>query len=106
MTAAKNTPVVLVIDDEIQIRRLLSIALDAEGYAVHEAKSGQEGLTAAVYRRPDVIILDLGLPDMDGIEVLRRLREWSKVPVLILIEANDKNFCKLYYLRLSQKARF
>ena len=89
MTAAKNTPAVLVIDDEIQIRRLLRIALDAEGYAVHEAKSGQEGLTAAVYRRPDVIILDLGLPDMDGIEVLRRLREWSKVPVLILSVRQD-----------------
>jgi len=84
MTGAKGKPAALVIDDEIQIRRLLRIALEAEGYAVYEAKSGQEGLTTAVFRRPEVIILDLGLPDMEGTEVLKRLREWSKVPVLIL----------------------
>ncbi|MCX6339004.1 MAG: response regulator [Candidatus Aureabacteria bacterium] len=89
MTGAKGKPVALVIDDETQIRRLLRIALEAEGYAVYEAKSGQEGLTTAVFRRPEVIILDLGLPDMDGTEVLKRLREWSKVPVLILSVRED-----------------
>lgn len=74
----------LVIDDEIQIRRLLRVALEAAGYAVQEAPSGQEGLQAVAFRRPDVILLDLGLPDLDGREVLRRLREWSEVPVVIL----------------------
>jgi two-component system KDP operon response regulator KdpE len=74
----------LVIDDEIQIRRLLRTALEARGYHVHEAESGASGLTEAVFHKPDVILLDLGLPDMDGLAVLKRLREWSDVPVLIL----------------------
>jgi two-component system KDP operon response regulator KdpE len=74
----------LVIDDEIQIRRLLRVALEGAGYAVHDAATGQGGLQAVVYRRPDVVLLDLGLPDLAGHEVLRRLREWSEVPVVIL----------------------
>jgi len=89
MTNDKNRPVALIIDDEIQIRRFLKLALESEGYAVFDAASGQEGLTAAVFRRPDVIILDLGLPDMEGTEVLKRLREWSKTPVLILSVRQD-----------------
>lgn len=84
MTTQPPQPVALVIDDEVQIRRFLKLALEAEGYRVFEAGTGQEGLTAAVYRRPDVIILDLGLPDLEGTEVLNRLREWSRTPVLIL----------------------
>jgi len=78
------SPTALVIDDEIQIRRLLRVALEAAGYTVHEATGGQEGLQAVAFRRPDVVLLDLGLPDLDGREVLRRLREWSEVPVVIL----------------------
>jgi two-component system KDP operon response regulator KdpE len=74
----------LVIDDEIQIRRLLRLALESRGYEVHEAENGQLGLQACALHRPDVVLLDLGLPDLDGREVLRRLREWSDVPVLIL----------------------
>jgi len=77
-------PTALVVDDEIQIRRLLRVALEAAGYTVHEAPSGQEGLQAVAFRRPDVVLLDLGLPDLDGREVLRRLREWSEVPVVML----------------------
>ncbi len=84
MTEPAAQLVALVIDDEVQIRRLLKLSLETEGYLVFEAETGQEGLRAAVYRRPDVIILDLGLPDMDGTEVLKRLREWSKTPVLVL----------------------
>jgi len=80
----KNKPVALVVDDERQIQRLLRLALEAEGYLIHEARTGQEGLAAVAFRRPDVVILDLGLPDMDGTEVIKRLREWSKVPILIL----------------------
>ena len=74
----------LIIDDEIQIRRLLRMALESKGYAVRESEAGQLGLQEAVFHKPDVILLDLGLPDMDGVTVLKRLREWSDVPVLIL----------------------
>jgi two-component system KDP operon response regulator KdpE len=75
---------VLIIDDEIQIRRLLRVTLEPGGYEVNEAETGQLGLTEAAALHPDGIVLDLGLPDMDGKDVLRRLREWSQVPVLVL----------------------
>ena len=84
MTQENPTPTVLVIDDEIQIRRLLHIGLEAGGYRVFAAATGQEGLAEAAHRRPDIIVLDLGLPDMDGVTVLTRLREWTNVPVLVL----------------------
>ena len=77
-------PLALIIDDEVQIRRLLRVALESSGYGVCEADQGQLGLAEAALRRPDVILLDLGLPDLDGVEVLKRLREWSETPVLIL----------------------
>ena len=77
-------PTSLVIDDEIQIRRLLRIVLEEEGYRALEAETGRQGLSDVALRKPDVVLLDLGLPDMDGLAVLRRLREWSHVPVLIL----------------------
>src|SRR5262249_8412866 len=75
---------VLAIDDEPQIQRLIAIALEAEGYRVSVAGTGQEGLAAAAKRRHDLVILDLGLPDASGLEVLRHLREWTQVPVIIL----------------------
>jgi two-component system KDP operon response regulator KdpE len=75
---------VLVVDDENAIRRYLHTALTAQGFAVYEAANGQETLSAVVENRPDVIILDLGLPDFDGVEVTRRLREWSNTPIIIL----------------------
>ncbi len=75
---------VLVVDDEIQIRRFLRISLEANGYAVEEAENGQEAVIKAARLRPDLIILDLGLPDLDGLDVIKRLREWSQVPVIIL----------------------
>jgi two-component system KDP operon response regulator KdpE len=74
----------LIVDDEVQIRRLLRLALEGESYEVHEAVTGQLGLSEAAGVHPDGIVLDLGLPDLDGREVLRRLREWSQVPVLVL----------------------
>jgi two-component system KDP operon response regulator KdpE len=79
-----HTDIVLIIDDEVQIRRLLRVTLEGSGYRVFEAATGQEGLVEAAQRRPDVIVLDLGLPDMDGAAVLKRLREWSQAPVLVL----------------------
>jgi two-component system, OmpR family, KDP operon response regulator KdpE len=75
---------VLVIDDERPIRRFLRTALTAHGYTVLEAADGATGLNAAALEHPDLVILDLGLPDMDGLEVVRRLREWSRLPVIIL----------------------
>jgi two-component system KDP operon response regulator KdpE len=84
MTPDKPQSIALVIDDEIQIRRLLKISLEANGYRVFQAANGELGLSEAAQRRPDVVILDLGLPDMDGVTVLKRLREWSSVPVLVL----------------------
>jgi len=80
----QHRPRLLVIDDEVQIRRLLRVTLEAAGFEVHEAEQAGLGLADAASLRPEGIILDLGLPDMDGKEVLRRLREWSRVPVLIL----------------------
>jgi len=75
---------ILVIDDEVQIRRLLKITLEAAGIAVVEADTGRIGLEEAARSHPDAIVLDLGLPDMSGLDVLKLLREWSKVPVLVL----------------------
>jgi two-component system KDP operon response regulator KdpE len=77
-------PIALVIDDEPQIRRLLRVTLEVNGYRVFDAATGQDGVAQAAQRRPDVVLLDLGLPDLDGVEVLKRLREWSKVPVVVL----------------------
>lgn len=77
-------PSVLIVDDEVQIRRLLRVALESQNYQVFEAETGQLGLQEVAFRRPDAVVLDLGLPDLDGIEVLRRLREWSIVPVVVL----------------------
>jgi two-component system KDP operon response regulator KdpE len=83
-------PVALVIDDEVQIRRLLRVALESENYQVHEAETGQQGLIEIAKRRPAIILLDLGLPDMEGLEVLKRLREWSAAPVLVLSVRDDE----------------
>jgi len=74
----------LVVDDEAQIRRFLRISLEAGGYRVHEAGTGKEGIFIAAKIRPDLIILDLGLPDMDGLAVVKQLREWTKTPIIIL----------------------
>ena len=75
---------IMVIDDEPQIRKFLRISLVSQGYSVHEAATGAEGLSQAALKQPDLVVLDLGLPDMDGQQVLREFREWSGVPVLVL----------------------
>lgn len=84
MSPERPNPVALVIDDEVQIRRLLRLSLEANGYRVFEAVNGQTGLAEAAQRRPEIVVLDLGLPDMEGVAVLKRLREWSNVPVIVL----------------------
>ena len=82
-------PVALIVDDEVQIRRLLRLVLESENYKVHEADTGQHGLMEIATRKPDVVLLDLGLPDIDGLQVLKRLREWSEVPVIVLTVRDD-----------------
>ena len=83
-------PLVLIVDDEPQIRRLLTVTLEANGYRVLPAVSGQEGLVLAAQHQPALVVLDIGLPDMSGQEVLRRLREWSQAPVIVLSVRDDE----------------
>src|SRR5574337_1379155 len=77
-------PTVVLIEDERPIRRFLRATLTSQGYRLFEAATGEEGLAEAAARPPDVVILDLGLPDIDGLEVIRRLREWTAVPIIVL----------------------
>ncbi len=79
-----NSATLIIIEDETQIRRFLRTTLASEGYQVFEAETGKLGLTEAATRKPDLIILDLGLPDMDGVEVVKGIRAWSSVPIVIL----------------------
>lgn len=81
---------VLVVDDETPIRRYLRAALGAQGLTVYESATGLDAINAVLSHRPDIIILDLGLPDIDGIEVTRRLREWSQTPIIILSVREDE----------------
>ena len=83
---------ILIIDDEVQIRRLLEITLSASGYKISEASTGKEGLTLAATRQPALIILDLGLPDADGLDILKKLREWYKKPVIILSVRSSEEY--------------
>lgn len=89
--AVKSKTTVLVIDDEPQIRRLLRVTLEANGYEMFEATTGLEGIVQAAQCRPEIILLDLGLPDLEGVEVLKRIREWSRVPVIILSVRDREN---------------
>jgi two-component system KDP operon response regulator KdpE len=81
---------ILIIDDELQIRRLLDITLSAKGYKTINSATGKEGLIDAATHRPSLIILDLGLPDIDGLEILKKLREWYQKPIIILSVRNSE----------------
>jgi two-component system, OmpR family, KDP operon response regulator KdpE len=87
----ETTQRALIVDDETSIRRYLRASLTAQGFTVYEAANGQEAISAVLANRPDIIILDLGLPDFDGIEVTRRLREWSQTPIIILSVREAEN---------------
>ncbi|PKN71250.1 MAG: DNA-binding response regulator [Deltaproteobacteria bacterium HGW-Deltaproteobacteria-12] len=82
---------ILLIEDEMQMRRFLRVALESEHYRLVETDTGKEGLVKAAAWNPDAVLLDLGLPDMDGIEVIKRLREWSKVPIIIISAREQEN---------------
>jgi two-component system KDP operon response regulator KdpE len=82
---------ILIIDDEVQIRRLLEITLSANNYKISEASSGKEGLALAATGQPTLIILDLGLPDVDGLDILKKLREWYEKPIIILSVRNSED---------------
>ncbi len=79
---------ILIIDDETQIRKILRISLEASGYKIIEATTGNEGIISAATYHPNLIVLDLGLPDKDGLIVLKNIREWSNIPILILSVRN------------------
>src|SRR6202012_5391816 len=81
---ADTAPVILIIEDEPQIRRFLRATLGNQGYTLLEATSAQEGLSEAASHPPEIVLLDLGLPDMDGLEVVQRLRSWTTVPIIII----------------------
>jgi two-component system KDP operon response regulator KdpE len=83
-------PSVLIIEDDAQIRKFLRISLEANGFAVHETRLGREGIDMCGALNPDVVILDLGLPDVDGYEVIRRVREWTVVPIIVLSARADE----------------
>jgi two-component system, OmpR family, KDP operon response regulator KdpE len=87
----RSSPVALVIDDEQQIRRFLRAGFEIDGFSVMEAETGGEGLKVATLRSPDLILLDLGLPDMDGGDLLERLRAWSDIPVIVLSVRADEH---------------
>src|SRR5689334_14410626 len=84
-------PLILVVEDEPQVMRVLRAALPGHGYRVAEATSGGQALVEAATRTPDLVLLDLGLPDLDGVEVTRRLREWSRVPVIVISAREQEN---------------
>jgi two-component system, OmpR family, KDP operon response regulator KdpE len=87
-------PLILVVDDEPQMRRFLRATLPSQGYRLVEACTGSEALAQAASRSPDLVLLDLGLPDLDGVEVTRRLREWSRMPIIVL-SARDQERDKI-----------
>jgi len=89
-TRSSSAVKVLIIDDETQIRKFLDIALRAQGYKTLLAETGQQGLETLALHGADLVVLDLGLPDLDGLEVLKQLREWSQVPVIILSVRADE----------------
>jgi two-component system, OmpR family, KDP operon response regulator KdpE len=85
-----HTPVVVLVEDEKQIRRFVRVALEEENLQVYEAETARQGLVEAGTRQPDIIILDLGLPDLDGVEFIRDLRGWSAIPIIVLSARSDE----------------
>lgn len=85
----ENQPKILIIEDEPQIRKLLNMTLGSKGFRIHEANDGREGISFVSSTRPDLILLDIGLPDMSGLTVLKEIRSWSEIPLIILSVQDD-----------------
>jgi two-component system KDP operon response regulator KdpE len=97
MSHIKNT--ILIVDDEAQIRKLLSITLEGAGYKTLESDNGKKGVRLAASAKPDLVLLDLGLPDMDGTEVINAIREWSQMPIVVLsVRDGDEEIAKVLNL--------
>jgi two-component system, OmpR family, KDP operon response regulator KdpE len=93
---SSNAPIVLIVDDEVQIRRFLRAGLELDGFAVEEADTGNAAIRKATLTPPDLLIVDLGLPDMDGSEIVQRLRSWSNVPLIVLsVRSNEAEKVRL-----------
>ena len=88
---SEPTPRILMVEDEAEIRRFVSLALEREGFEVHQADTLQRGLIEAGTRRPDLLVLDLGLPDGDGVDLIRELRTWSTIPIIVLSARSDES---------------
>src|SRR5665811_1224830 len=86
----RDSPIAVIIEDEPQIRRFVRAALEVAGWQVHEADTIRKGLTEAATRKPDLLVLDLGLPDGDGLELIRDVRSWSNVPIVVLSARADE----------------
>ena len=86
-----SAPIAVVIEDEPQIRRFVRSALEAQGWQVHEAGTLRQGLAEAGTRKPDLLVLDLGLPDGDGVDLIRDVRSWSQVPIVVLSARSDES---------------
>lgn len=84
MSEKSASPVILLVEDELPIRKFLRAGLESQGYALVEAETGRDGIAQATMRVPDLMLLDLGLPDIDGFEVVHRIREWSAMPIIVL----------------------
>jgi two-component system KDP operon response regulator KdpE len=87
---SKIEPIIVVIEDDPPIRRFLRTSLSTQGFIVHEAESGKQGIIEAGVRKPDLLILDLGLPDINGIDVIKAVRSWSEIPIIILSARNGE----------------
>src|SRR3989442_15887457 len=97
--ATMSNATILVIDDELPIRQFLRAAFEFEGFTVHEAKDAEEGIRSATLEPPDLVVLDLGLPDRDGSSIIERLRSWSNVPIIVLtVRAREREKVRLLEL--------
>ena len=87
---SENKLTVLIVDDEQSIRRFLRVSLESQKYAIFEASTGQDALAKVVSEKPDIVVLDLGLPDMDGVDITRLIRQWTQIPIIILSVRNSE----------------
>jgi two-component system KDP operon response regulator KdpE len=84
-----NKPLILVVEDDKAIRKLITTTMETQGYLYHTAETGEASIFESVTKQPDIIILDLGLPDMDGVDIIRKVREWSNVPIIVVSARSD-----------------